>query len=135
VTFGVGPTYPHAASTSNTRRGPIDYPDTYDSPFQYINGSRTMRSYGGNPANDESFCLRCAFRPWADTGAPETAEVTYLDADGTSRTVLASWDAGAQRFTARLPVDAASARIEPGAVHDEYGETNGTASTVLPLGR
>jgi hypothetical protein len=130
VTFGVGPVYPLPASTSNTRRGPIDYPDTYDSPFQYIRGDRTVRSYGGDPADDEAFCLRCAFRPWADTGAPERASVLVIGSDGRSSALPARWDVERQRFVAAVPAWAVSVEVPAGAVRDELGETNGSGAVL-----
>lgn len=124
VTFGLAPAYPDPVSTSNTRRGPIFYPDTYDGPYQYLDPTRTMYSYGDDPDLDEAFCLRCAFRPWADTGAPESAEIVYRDHRGREHTRSATWDAAAQRFVASVPASAVEVRVEAGAVRDEFGETN-----------
>lgn len=91
--------------------GYIDYPDSYASPFRFINNKReTLRG-------DEVFCLECTFRPWADAGTVRSAPVY---ANG-SRIGSATCDANGHCV---VPVSAPGAEIEV-RVTDRFGNYNG----------
>jgi hypothetical protein len=98
------------------------YPRSYDSTF------RTIRDDGNN-GGSSAFCRTCSFRPWAATAQAASAVVTVTRADGSTQQVPATLVGG--RWTADtdlLPGD--TAVVAAGAVHDAYGETNGTSLTL-----
>jgi hypothetical protein len=123
VSFTVGPTHsiPNAA-------GPIDYPDSYASPFPFIRNVRTHFDYDlATTADDQEFCFTCTFRPWADTGQVATATLTirrFLGPTVTSPTTLVG---GRYRSALALGVGD-TAYVAAGGVVDTNSETNGAAS-------
>jgi hypothetical protein len=73
-----------------------------------------------------AICKTCTFRPWASGAEIVSGAVTVHRANGRTDTVAAKLVSG--RWVARTalkPGDAAT--IEPGAVVDAFGETNGSA--------
>jgi len=100
----------------------VAYPDSYASPFRYIENRRTTEERG------EQYCPRCAFRPWADSGTLDAARVTITAADGTPRTVAALPGADGRWRTAATLAAGERARIAAGGLTDRYGNVNGTAS-------
>ena len=102
---------------------PYLYPRTYASPFLQIadDGRQTV-------------CKTCTFRPWAKTGAPQTAVVTVTRADGRTETIAALvGSAGTWQAATRLAAGD-SATLARGGVLDNNGEINGAASTLsLPV--
>jgi hypothetical protein len=100
------------------------YPETYTSEFSYI--GKNMDEAGGVP-----FCETCSFRPWATTGAVESATVTIERKSGATQHVAAqrrsdgSWFAPATLFTGDV------AYVDRGGVVDNYGEINGQRSAVI----
>jgi hypothetical protein len=103
----------------------IDYPDSYASPFRFINPER--RTLVGN----QVYCSRCSFRPWADTGRLETATVTFTAADGSTREVPATLDTDGRWRTAEVLAAGESAQIEAGGLEDGFGETNAAPSETV----
>jgi len=116
--------------------GPIDYPDTYDSPTRFIDSERTVcrdPAAPNDPQRFEWFCFACSFRPWADVSRVSCAEVTVVRASGAVRRVRARASGG--RWLARAglrPGDAAVVRR--GGVRDANGELNGAPSAVVARG-
>ena len=99
--------------------GPIDYPDSYASPFRLIKHEWQTRV-------GQRYCTFCTFRPWADKGTFETARVTIG-----SREVDARLGAdGRWRTTAELE-PGQSAYIAAGDLRDEFGETNARPSATV----
>jgi hypothetical protein len=130
LSFRPGPVSEHTFGTDRTYRvGPIDYPDAYESPFRYLDGKRRLFTYGyADPAKHQQYCPRCTFRPWADTGTLDVAQVTIRGADGRER-VVAAEPAGDGRWRTAEPLAAGeSARVEAGGLRDGFGETNGKPS-------
>lgn len=140
VSLTVGPEYPFPISASNTEAGPIDYADTYSSPFRFISGREAAdrRTYGAGEADDEVFCFHCSFRPWADTGSVQSVSVTIVRANGSSLIVPATFNPATARWhTSRALKPNESAVVMPGGIIDTFGETNGAESarvTRLPGG-
>lgn len=96
------------------------YPRSYDSPFPYVHDD------GGTV-----LCRTCSFRPWATKGDVERALVTVTGPAGT-RTVSAlrqgdRWIADTDLRPGEV------ARIAAGGLVDEFGETNGTAISLVRL--
>jgi hypothetical protein len=94
---------------------PIKYPRTYASGFRYIHddGSQVL-------------CRTCSFRPWAWFGDVATATVHVVRNGGVVvEDIPAAFSGG--RWTAATALAAGDvATIEPGAVRDTFGETNGS---------
>lgn len=123
ASFMVGPAYPLAISASNTERGPIEYPDSYSSPFRFIRAGKNVVTYAGG--HQEAFCYRCSFRPWADSGAIATAVVLVERSGGWSETLSASCDV-AGRCSVPVTLGPGDRLTVPArGVTDEFGEVNG----------
>ena len=113
--------------------GPVDYPDTYDSPTRFVELRRTAYRDPGAPADPQQlewFCFTCSFRPWRDAGDAATAEVTILDlGDGSTETAPATLQGGRWVTTRQLqPGELAS--VARGAVEDEWGNFNVAAGVL-----
>jgi len=112
VTFRVAGAGPPRA------QGALDYPDSYASPFRFIQNQRST-------VVGQEYCFRCSFRPWADAGEVATAEVEVAGSPVTAScagqvcTASASLGAG--------DVVAVTAR----AVQDEFGNRNGQRAEVV----
>jgi hypothetical protein len=116
--------------------GPIDYPDTYESPARFIRHRRTAyrdAAAPGDPSALEWFCFTCSFRPWLDAGDAATAAVTIRDDDGSVRTVAAHRE-GDRWATGEVLGLGEHAFVARGGVVDEFGNFNGRASDELYLG-
>jgi hypothetical protein len=107
---------------------PVDYPDSYASPFRFIDPERKVLTFGTpDPSDDQAYCPKCSFRPWADTGTVERAEVTFAEG-GRTRTVKARRGAdGRWRTVATLPAGG-KAYVAEGDLQDGFGQTNDTQS-------
>ena len=116
--------------------GPIDYPDSYESPARFIDPTRTaMRDPASpnDPALFEWFCFDCSFRPWADTGTPSCAEVTIVGRRGDSRQMAATERDGRWVVDYRLS-GGELALVRPGGVRDGFRQRNGRASAIVGRG-
>jgi hypothetical protein len=116
--------------------GPIDYPDSYESPARFINPTRTVMRDPAAP-NDTSkfewYCFNCSFRPWIDTGEPECTEATHISASGRARQVRANESGG--RWVAPIRLRSGElALVRPGGVEDTFGQINSKASDQLGEG-
>ena len=145
VSFTVGPAPDFPVATSNTEAlfdagtaQPIDYPDSYASPFDVIEDTPEVRGYDPTTTvDDERFCFACTFRPWADTGvAREATVVVTRRGSGRQETASATYDPTTGRFVADVrlaPGD--TVQVPAGGVVDAFGEVNGAASgrVVAPL--
>jgi hypothetical protein len=101
----------------------FDYPRSYTSPFRYI--KENQRTQDG-----QFYCRQCTFRPWALTGEVERAEVRFRHPSGTERTV--EMQRVGTRFVSKSELgDGWTAVVEPGAVQDAFGNTNGSATPEL----
>jgi hypothetical protein len=94
------------------------YPRTYDSPFPYVSDD------GGSLV-----CRTCTFRPWASGAEVVTATVTVRSPAGERRVDAVRrgdrWVADAHL------VPGETATIEPGDLRDAFGETNGSAISLI----
>jgi hypothetical protein len=134
--FGVGPTTTVSTDDGPYTFGPIDYPDTYDSPTAFIAHNRTFvrdPASPHDPSKFEWYCLECSFRPWADTGQVDCAQGTVVHADGRVERAAATEDGG--RWTVPVRVEpGAVALVQPGGVRDGFDEANGKASKAVSNG-
>ena len=105
--------------------GPIDYPDTYESPARFIGGERTALRDPDAP-NDVSklewFCFACSWRPWLDAG---DAKRVRFRVGGHRVRGLERHDRWVMR--GRL-CGGETAFVPRGGVRDEFGNFNGAAS-------
>lgn len=131
VSFAVGPVH----TFYGVEFGPIDYPDSYASPFTqfiregvaYSESQRNRIVYAGG--HQEQFCFRCTFRPWRDIGDVASASVRVTRAGGVVETVAATREASGRWLAATALQAGDTARVEPGGVVDIFGETNGQGSS------
>jgi hypothetical protein len=105
--------------------GPIDYPDTYDSPTRFVRLTRFARrdpQAPEDPTRLEWYCFTCSFRPWADTGDAATVMFTIG-----SEQVPGILEDGRWR-SARPLEPGETAFVAAGGVQDFFGNVNGQAS-------
>jgi hypothetical protein len=118
--------------------GPIDYPDSYDSPTRFVDDRRTAfrdPAAPGDPARLEWFCFDCSFRPWLDSGDAKTAFVTIRSAStGELVKRVRATPSGGRWATSRALAAGEVAVVEPGDVTDRHGDYNGAASAELSRG-
>jgi hypothetical protein len=108
--------------------GPIDYPDSYAGGLSWIRNERQLVRYGSSDRNvHQQYCVRCSFRPWADTASVAAASVTVRRPDGSTYTLPALTN-GERWFTTGSIAPGETAFIAAGGIVDEYGEVNGTDS-------
>jgi hypothetical protein len=134
VSFEVGPVTTHEHPSGKVEvLGPIDLPDSYESPFRYIDDERRVFTYGLADADrHQVYCSFCSFRPWADTSEVASATVTFERPGGRRGEVSAAFDPATERWrtSARLRPNQ-SARVETGGVVDSFGNFNGAPSGVV----
>ena len=112
---------------------PVAYPRTY--------ASTAAPRFIADDHNAHA-CKTCSFRPWASTGSVASVQVAVLGADGSVlRRLPAAFDAATGRWvTDGVVYVNETARVEPAAVRDGWGETNGAGtepvagSQPLPVG-
>jgi len=118
--------------------GPIDYPDSYDSPIPFIRERRSFRrdpAAPGDAAQLEWYCFTCSFRPWIDAGDADAAEVRILDvSDGSIDVVPATEQPNGRWSTQRRLGETEIASVAVGGVEDEWANYNGAAAGPLFLG-
>jgi hypothetical protein len=110
--------------------GPIDYPDSYESPARFIRERRTAYRDPAAPADAsrlEWFCFTCSFRPWLDAGDAETAQITFVTAAGRLESVAAVRE-GDRWVSSRALRPRECAFVDRGGVTDAYGNFNGERS-------
>ena len=124
-----------AGSPIEARIGPIDYPDSYDSPIRFIRDERTAFRDPAAPDDAsklEWYCFDCSFRPWRDAGDADAATVTIRDATtGTVIDRVAAERDGARWRTARPLRPGEVAVVEPGGVVDRWDDFNGAPSEAV----
>jgi hypothetical protein len=108
--------------------GPIDYPDSYDSPARFIDDERTVLRDPDAP-NDVSklewFCFHCSWRPWLDTG--DASRVRFRVGERAVRGVRRG---GRWVMRGRL-CRGQSAAVPRRGVRDAFGNFNGTPSAAV----
>ncbi len=136
---------PAPTGTVTSVIGPIDYPDSYDSPTPFIRASqkegefKNGRTVVRDPLrpNDagrfEWYCFGCAFRPWADTAEVSCAEATVVRARGGVSRVRAHRQGDGFALGARLRRGDV-AFIAPGGIRDANGEENAAPSARVTRG-
>ena len=145
--FDVGPVTAHTvfqrgADTERPREyaparivGPVDYPDTWavlreggEALIPWLRNERNIYQY---PSGDEEqYCHRCTFRPWADTGRVQSIEITVDAGQGSSNVQAASADG----LRWQAAVDAQTAWIAPGGMRDAWGNTNDACIDLVGAG-
>ena len=138
VMFTVGPrrslTVSSGGPAIQATIGPIDYPDSYDSPIPFIKEERQAFRDPAAPTSAtklEWFCFRCSFRPWADAGRPEIAYLTIVRRDGSRQRVRARERTGASFYSPRALRHGETAYVAAGDVRDTFGNVNGAASSTI----
>ena len=120
----------------NIELGPIDYPDSYQSPVRFIRNQRSFQrdpQDPGDPEKVELYCFTCTFRPWIDVGDADSAVVMIDRANGPGVFTGAVRDGDRWRTQAALePGDSAS--VLPGGVLDSWGNYNGSPSATVVRG-
>ena len=120
--------------------GPIDYPDSYDSPTRFIQDGRSEGIGGREFIRDpdqpdaeelfEWFCFTCSFRPWRDVGGVASAEITITGPGGRTEVVAAHFEDG--RYVAdRALRPGETAVVAAGGVRDPWDDHNGTPSNAI----
>jgi Neutral/alkaline non-lysosomal ceramidase, N-terminal len=139
VGFAVGPrrTLPLTSGgpAVSAEIGPIDYPDSYSEPEKprFIRETRTAvrdPAAPGDPSRIEWYCFTCSFRPWADVGDAASATVTIVRRNGKADAVPATRQGGRWVTAERLKAGE-SAFVGAGCVRDEWGNHNGSPSSVV----
>ena len=134
LSFKVGPTSTHTYDGGKVEvLAPVDLPDTYDSPFEIIDGARRVFTYGlADPTRHQVYCSFCTFRPWADTAEVTSATVTIQGPTGKRTRVPATYDSATGRWrTAAAVPGRGSAWVAAGDVIDEFQSTNGVPSATV----
>jgi hypothetical protein len=141
VSFKVGPrstrTVTGGGPDITTEMGPIDYPDSYDSPARFIHLEHTAFRDPAAPDDAsklEWYCFTCTFRPWIDTGDAAQAFVTIRNGSGAVIDRVPATPDGGRWVTDRKLSAGQTATVEAGDVTDPYGEYNGAASSPLSGG-
>jgi hypothetical protein len=113
--------------------GPIDYPDSYDSPARFIDHRRTAYRHPDAPDDArrlEWFCFTCTFRPWVDSGDAESAVVTIERPNG-KPVAAPAFRQGDRWVTERRLRPRERASVAAGDVRDAYGNLNGEPSATV----
>ncbi len=107
--------------------GPVDYPDSYTGGLSWIRNEKQLFRYGPGRADDQLYCGRCTFRPWADSANVASVTLTVRRADSSTYTMAA--EAAGDRWVSAAPLAPGEiAYVAPGGIVDQYGEINGTKS-------
>ncbi len=112
--------------------GPIDYPDSYESPARFIDDTRTFYRDPASPDDPdllEWFCFHCSWRPWADEGDAETVNLTFAGPAGTE--TIPAHPEGDRWVSERALGDGEAAYVGAGCVKDPFGNFNGDPSAVV----
>lgn len=131
VAISVGPTGHRKVGQHTYDAGPVDYPDSYRSPFRFLDGKQRVFTYGSeDPAQHQLYCQRCSFRPWADAGRATKATVTIVKRNGKRVRAAAKLRGGVLKTTRRLR-RGERAYVAAGAVKDATGNTNAKRSKTV----
>lgn len=113
--------------------GPVDYPDSYSGGISWITNERQLIRYGSSDRSvHQQYCVRCTFRPWADSAEVASATVTVRGPENTTRTLTATRSGNRWVTSAAISEDE-TAFIASGGIVDQYGEINGTASAEVSV--
>jgi hypothetical protein len=128
TSFSVGPVHRYDFGTKTSYVvGPIDYPDTYRSPFPFIRHDRRLYTYKlTDPARHQQYCPQCSFRPWADTSQVARAIVTVTRTSCAVERVPARVRGDGRLVAATRLQQGDTAEVRPFDVVDTYGERNRT---------
>jgi hypothetical protein len=111
--------------------GPIDYPDSYESPARFIKDERTVLRDPDAPnevSKLEWFCFDCSWRPWLDVGDAKRA--TFAVTTGHGRRVAAVRRGGRWQMRGRL-CRGETAFVPARGVRDPFGNFNGKPSATV----
>jgi hypothetical protein len=134
VSFLVGPS-PSAEAYPNDEQGTIgtiDVPDSYASPFRYIENRRIRK-----PGN-QFYCSFCHFRPWADTSDVARATVIIEQHHVSPKRARKQVDAVLRdgRWFVDVPLKKNDRVYVPeGGVQDTFGNVNGLGTSVLVVAK
>jgi len=137
VSLKVGPRNSYAVTGGgpglNAEIGPIDYPDSYDSPARFIDDAREFKRDPAAPGDAKKvqwYCLACSWRPWADAADADRVTLTFVEPGGRSRQVAAK-RSGDRWLSERVLRANESAYVGRGCAVDAHGNFNGSPSAVL----
>lgn len=105
----------------------VDYPDSYSGGISWIRNERQLFGYGPGREDDQQYCGRCTFRPWADRAEVASAALTVTSGDGSERLLSARRNGARWRSTEAIGVGE-TARVAARGIVDQYGEFNAAAS-------
>ena len=144
VSFTLGPQIAHSVFQFGARTrdpesvaparlvGPVDYPDTWatlretaEALIPWLRNERNLYRYASG--DEEQYCHRCTFRPWADEGVASAVTVT-IDLGVTTDTVEATTTDGVNW---QANVAGQTAYIEAGGIRDVWGNTNGACIDLI----
>jgi uncharacterized protein YjdB len=108
----------------------VDYPDSYTGGLSWIRNERQLFQYNPGRDDDQQYCSRCTFRPWAERADVASAAVTVTRLDGSRYTLAAQRQGGRWVTSAALGIGE-TARVRAGGIVDQYGEINGRDSAVV----
>ena len=112
--------------------GPIDYPDSYESPARFIDDTREFYRDPAAPNDPDSlewFCFHCSWRPWADEGDAATVTLIF-ELQGRPQRVQAI--RSGDRWVSQRALRAGErAYAGVGCVRDAFGNFNGAASPAV----
>jgi hypothetical protein len=110
--------------------GPIDYPDTYESPSRFVRRRHCAirdREAPADVSKVEWYCFTCSFRPWLDVGDAHRVTFVFRSADGSTESVRGE-RRGDRWVSERALEPGEQALVPAGGVRDAYGNRNGAAS-------
>jgi hypothetical protein len=129
VSFVPGPSREVVFGERRYRVGPIDYPDSYASPFRFLRDERRLFTYGtDDQSRHQQYCQRCTFRPWADTGRLASAVVEVEVPGGQVRRLDARQAADGRWRTTEAIGTGHRARVPAGGLRDTFGNENAAPS-------
>jgi hypothetical protein len=112
-----------------------NYPLSYQSSFPYVNASHMKNEADRGelrPGDNNPWCDRCSYRPWATKGEVVSAFLTIERSDGSVERVPAELEDG--RWVAPVTLRSGDVVfVAAGDAVDNYRETNATASDRLVI--
>ncbi|MBW3563090.1 MAG: hypothetical protein KY437_11420, partial [Actinobacteria bacterium] len=79
------------------------------------------------------YCLRCSYRPWADTARIADVTITVHQGDGVSATYPATFDGERWSAEGLDLADGDVVVVEPAGASDEFGDINGGSSNAVTV--
>ena len=104
----------------------VHLPDTYDTDGPYIEEEYTQEG-------PHVYCVRCSYRPWADTARVSDVTITVHQSDGVTATYPATFDGERWSADGLDLADGDVVVVEPAGARDEFGDINGRPSNPVTV--